>query len=89
MEFRCVQVDNNAVCQYENVNDEEHCVVNIFEKYLSSIPRRDTQFYCPFPDDGSGVPRSGNQPVGQNKLAKIIPDMCKATQAVTAQTFYN
>ena len=64
MEFRCMQVDNNTVRQYENVNDEEHCVVNIFEKYLLSIPRRDKQFYCPLPDDGSGVPRSGNQPVG-------------------------
>ena len=37
------------------------------------------QFYFhPLPDDGSGVPRFGNQPVGRNKLAKIIPDMCKA-----------
>ena len=37
------------------------------------------QFYFhPLPDDGSGVPRFGNQPVGRNKLVKIIPDMCKA-----------
>ena len=43
------------------------------------MPRRDKQFYfCPLPDDGSGVLRFGNQPVGRNKLVKIIPDMCKA-----------
>ena len=49
--------------------------------YLSSIPRRDKQFYFrPLPDDGSSVPRFGNQPVGQNKLAKIIPDMCNAAR---------
>ena len=43
--------------------------------------RRDNHFYFrPLPDDGSGVPKFGNQPVGQNKLAKIIPDMCKAAQ---------
>ena len=53
--------------------------MNILEKYLSSMPRRDKQFYfCPLPDDGSGVLRFGNQPVGRNKLVKIIPDMCKA-----------
>ena len=26
-----MKVDNKAVRQYENVNDEEHCVVNTFE----------------------------------------------------------
>ena len=36
-----MKVDNKAVRRYENVNDEEHCVVNIFEKYLSK-PRRET-----------------------------------------------
>ena len=65
-----MKVDNEAVHRYENVNDEEHCVVNITEKYLSCIPRHDNQFYFrPLPDDGSGVPKFGNQPVGQNKLA--------------------
>ena len=29
-----MKVDNKAVRQYENVNDEDHCVVNIFEKIL-------------------------------------------------------
>ena len=74
-----MKVDNKAVRQYKDVNDEEHCVVNTFEKYLSSIPRHDKQFYFrPLPDNGSGVPRFGNQPIGRNKLVKIIPDMCKA-----------
>ena len=60
-----MKVDNKAVRQYKDVNDEEHCVVNTFEKYLSSIPRHDKQFYFhPLPDNGSGVPRFGNQPVG-------------------------
>ena len=27
-----MKVDNKAVRQYENVNDEEHCVVHTFEK---------------------------------------------------------
>ena len=58
---------------------KSNCVVNIFKRYLSSIPRRDKQLYFhPLPDNGSGVPKFGNQPVGRNKLAKIIPDMCKA-----------
>ena len=35
-------------------------------------------FYCrPLPDDGSGIPRYGKQPVGRNKLSQIIPQMCK------------
>ncbi len=35
-------------------------------------------FYCrPLPDDGSGIPRYGKQPVGINKLSQIIPQMCK------------
>ena len=33
-----LKVDNKTVRQYENPEDEEHCVVNIFEKYLSYIP---------------------------------------------------
>jgi len=74
-----MKVENKVVRQYENVNNEEHCVVNIFEKYFSSIPSRDKQFYfCPLPDNGSSILRFSNQPVGKNKLAKIIPDMCKA-----------
>jgi len=74
-----MKVENKVVRQYENVDDEEHCVVNIFEKYFSLIPSRDKQFYFrPLPDNGSGILRFSNQPVGKNKLAKIIPDMCKA-----------
>ena len=50
-----MKVNNKAVRQYEDVNDEEHCVVNIFEKYLSSISRHDKLFYFfPLPDDGPG-----------------------------------
>ena len=36
-----MKLDNKALRRYENVNDEEHCVVNIFEKY-SSKPRCET-----------------------------------------------
>ena len=39
-----LKVDNKIVQQYENSEDEEHCVVNIFEKNLSYIPSRDSFF---------------------------------------------
>ena len=39
--LKYMKLDNKALRQYENVNDEEHCVVNIFEKYLSK-PRCET-----------------------------------------------
>lgn len=69
-------MDNKTVCQYENT---EHCVVNISEKYLSLLPRRDIQFYFRLlSDDASGIPRFGNQSVGQNWLAQVISEMCKA-----------
>ena len=58
-------MDNKTVWQYENPEDEEHCVVNIFEKYLSYIPLRDSFFFYfrPRVDDGSLVPKFANQPV--------------------------
>ena len=74
-----MKVDNKAVRQYENPEDEEHCVVNIFEKYFSVIPTREKQFYFrPLADDGSGISKFGKQPVGRNKLSQIIPIICKA-----------
>ena len=76
-----MKVENKTVRQYENPDDPDHCVVNIFQKYLCSIPSRDDFFYFrPLADDGSGVPRFANQPVGRNKLSQIIPDMCKAVK---------
>ena len=71
-------VENKCVRQYEFPDDPDHCFVNIFEKYLSFLPTREKYFYFrPLPDNGSGVPRFGSQPVGRNMLSKIIPDMCK------------
>ena len=74
-----MKVQNKAIRQYENPEDEEHCVVNIFVKYLTWIPSRDDHFFFrPKADDGSGVPKFASQPVGRNKLAQIIPEMCRA-----------
>ena len=43
------------------------------------IPTTDAHFYYrPICDNGSGVPKFSKQAVGRNKLAKLIPDMCKA-----------
>ncbi len=71
-----MKVDNKVIRQYE---DSDHCVVNIFVRYLLYLPSECDFFYCrPLPDDSSGVPRFGKQPVGKNKLAQIIPVMCKA-----------
>ena len=74
-----MKVENKTIQQYENVEDEDHCVVNIFAKYLSFLPGHDKHFYYrPLSDYGSGTPRFANQPVGRNKLSRIIPEMCKA-----------
>ena len=74
-----MKVENKTIRQYENIEDEDHCVVNIFAKYLSFLPGHDKHFYYrPLSDDGSGTPRFANQPVGRNKLSRIIPEMCKA-----------
>jgi len=74
-----MKVENKKVRQHENPDDPDHCVVNIFQKYLCSIPSLDDFFYFhPLADDGSEVPRFANQQVGRNKLSQIIPDMCKA-----------
>ena len=74
-----MKVENKIIRQYENPADEEHCVVNIFVKYLCFVPSRDKQFYFrPLADDGSGVPRFADQPAGRNKLSQIIPQMCQA-----------
>ena len=56
----------------------DHCIVNVFETYLSSLLDRTGYFYCrPLPDDGSGTPKFAHQLVGRNRIARIIPDMCR------------
>ena len=74
-----MKVENKTIRQYENPADEEHCVVNIFVKYLSFVPSRDKHFYFrPLAIDGSGVLRFADQPVGRNRLPQFIPQMCQA-----------
>ena len=73
-----MKVEPKVIQQYENTSDPDHCVVNTFMLYLLYLPQEVDYFYCrPLPDDGSGIPRYGKQPVGRNKLAMIIPDVCK------------
>ena len=74
-----IKVGNKTVRQYENTDDPEHCIVNIFERYFSLLPSREAFFYYrPISNDATGTPRFAKQPIGRNKLAKLIPDMCKA-----------
>jgi hypothetical protein len=77
--LKTMKVDTKCIKQYENIEDRQRCVVNIFDYYFACIPRRDGMFYFrPLPNTTIGVPRFANQPVGRNTLAKIIPNMCKA-----------
>ena len=77
--FKHMKVQNKTIRQYENVNDADHCVVNIFVKYFDFILNRDEHFYFrPLPNNGSGIPRFGKQAVGRNTLPQLIPEMCKA-----------
>ena len=70
-----MKVDNKVIRQYENPDNYEHCVV---EKYLSLIPSCDAHFYYrPLANKGCGVPKFSKQVVGRNKLAQLIPNMCK------------
>ena len=39
-----MKVDNKVIRQYENPDDEEHCIVNIFVNYLSVILTTDAHF---------------------------------------------
>ena len=32
-----MKIENKTIRQYENVEDEHHCVVNMFVKYVSSV----------------------------------------------------
>lgn len=74
-----MKVQNKVVKQYENPDDPQHCIVNIFDYYLALLPSRERHFYFrALPNDAAGTPKFANSPVGRNKLAKIIPDMCKA-----------
>ena len=73
-----MKVANKKVRQYENPDDPDHCVVNIFETYLSFIPCMDGNFYFrPLPNDAAGTLKFCKQSVGRNTLAKLIPNMCK------------
>ena len=82
-----MKVDPKSIKQYENVDDPDHCVVNIFEFYFSRIPQRDGQFYYrPLPNAADGLPKFANQPVGHNTLSKIIPNICKAVGIVGNKT---
>ena len=40
-----MEVDNKTVRQYENLDHPDHCVVNVFETYLSFLPSLDGNFY--------------------------------------------
>ena len=69
---------NKTVRQYEQPDDPDHCIVHIFDRYLSLLPSRDAHFYFrPLPNL-KGVPRLAKQAVGRNRLSKLISDMCKA-----------
>ncbi len=53
-----IKVDPKVVRQYEDTSDPEHCIVNIFVKYLLYLAQDVDSFYCrPLPDHGSGIPR--------------------------------
>ena len=56
-----VKMENKTVHQYQNVNDPDHCVVNIFD-YISA---RDSYFY--FRPLRSGLLRFGKQAVYRKK----------------------
>ena len=74
-----MKVQNKTIHQYENPDDADHCVVNLFVKCFDFIPNRDGHFYFrPLPNDESGISRFGKQAVGRNTLAQLIPEMCKA-----------
>ena len=66
-----LKVDNKCVRQYENSADSDDCVVNIFETYSSCIPDHTGKVYFRTLTDNV-------KSVGWNRLASIIPDMCKA-----------
>ena len=69
-----MKVNNKTVKQYENLDDPDHCVVNLFETYLSFIPRTNGNFYFrPLPNDAAGTLKFSKQSVGRNTLVKLIP----------------
>ena len=48
------KVQNKTICQYENPNDADHCVVNLFVKCFDFIPNSDGRFYFqPLPNKES------------------------------------
>ena len=85
-----MKVDNKTVKQYENLDDPDHCVVNLFETYLSFIPSTNGNFYFrPLPNDAAGTLKFSKQSVGRNTLAKLIPNMCKVTGIEGYKTGYS
>ena len=51
-----MKVQNKTIRQYENVNDADHCAVNIFVNYFDFIPNRNQCFYFrPLPNNRSGI----------------------------------
>ena len=74
-----IKVQNKTVRHYENLEDADHCVVNLFVKYFDCIPLRDGLFYYrPLPNDNTNIPRFAKQAVGRNTLSQLISKMCKA-----------
>ena len=50
--LKLMKVKPKVICQYEDVSDPDHCVVNIFLTYLLYAPRDVDYFYCcALPDD--------------------------------------
>ena len=65
-----IKVQNKTVRHYENLEDADHCVVNLFVKYFDCIPLRDGLFYYrPLPNDNTNIPRFAKQAVGRNTLS--------------------
>ena len=64
-----------TVRQYENPDNPEHCVVNMFETYLSFIISTEGNFHlCPLPNDAAGTLKFSKESVGRNTLAQPIPN---------------
>jgi len=74
-----MKVDTKVKAIQKNPEDSEHCIVNIFERYLLLIPSREGCFcFRPLPNDAAGTVKFSKQPVGRNTPAKLVPNMCKA-----------
>ena len=55
--LKTMKVDAKCIKQYENSENPDRCVVNIFEFYFSRIPSREGQFYFrPQPNSSENLP---------------------------------